>query len=296
MRQATCAGSVWLAALGCVLGAAGAGCSSTCPDGDFDCLVKSMVLYDLGTQGSADPDSTSYQAFEPNFASVADGPLDVVWVQADSLPSASPPATPAPTITNQPEPISLATSSSVGVVKLDYTDPYGAQPWLCHCLHPPRHLVSPQCFCTQTKRDGHQVGRTFFGTRFTAVPETTTATLQDDIFPMSGDGGQDPFAGATSGDGSSDNPKVLGPNAASTLGVGGTVSLMITVVSKAVAGEADSAQCSGWNGCCTSDQMRACSNSNASSCWYEFTSGARVECNGCDCGAAAVTAAQTCCP
>jgi hypothetical protein len=305
MRRATCAGSVWLAALGGVLGAASAGCSSTCPDGDFDCLVKSMVFYDLGTQGSADPDSTTYQAFEPSFDSVADGPLEVVWVKADSLPSTSPPTTPAPTITNQPEPIRLGTSSSVGVVKLDFTDPNGSQPYLCNCLHPPDPSsvspmfprgVSPQCFCTRGKYDGHRVGRMYLGYRVESVPETTTETVQDDIFPISGDGGQDLFAGATSGDGSVDDPSVLGPNAASGLAVGGAVSLMITVVSEAVAGEGGSGQCSGWTGCCTSDQMRACSNGDASSCWYEFTSGARVECSGCDCGAAAVTAAHTCCP
>ena len=221
-----------------------------------------MVFYDLGTEGSADAGSTTYQTFEPVCGSVADGPMEVVWVQADSLPSTSPPTTPAPTITNQPEPISLGTSSSVGVAKLDYTDPDPCKPIFCH-LFP---NSSPSIPCTRGKRDGYRVGRTYFGVRFERVPETTTEVLQDDIVPISGDGCPDISDHAVSGDGSFDDPLVLPHDAASTFAVGATVSVTITIVSE------DGASGSGGGGdnctytkeqCCPGIQALECAVDNA---------------------------------
>jgi hypothetical protein len=207
-----------------------------------------MVFYDLGTQGSADAGSTTYQTFQPECDSVADGPLEVVWVQADSLPSTSPPTTPAPTITNQPDPMTLRTSNSVGVAKLDYTDPYPCKPIFCH-LFP---NSSPSIPCTRGKRDGYRVGRTYFGVRFKSVPETTTEVLQDDIVPISGDGCPDISDHAVSGDGSFKDPLVFGPDAASTFAVGAAVSVTITIMS------ADGAS---GGGSCTFTETDCCAGS-----------------------------------
>jgi hypothetical protein len=286
MRQATGAGSRWVAALGGVLGAAGAGCSSTCADGDLECLMESMVLYDLGTRGSADLGSTAHLDFEPRLDSVADGPIEVVWIQTDTLPESGSGSTPPPTITNQPPPFTLGTSSSVGVEQLDYEDPACAcRPAFCHVNPNIRYFRSP---CTPMSGDGYRVGRTYLGVRYESVPERTTADLQVDIVPVCT---QDcnPLSGeAVSGDGSFDDPLEFGPGAESALSVGTAVSVTITIVSEADAsdsGGGGTSQCSGWTSYCGScGQMRACASSDGSSCvdaWYEAGGGVRIDCASC---------------
>lgn len=291
MRTGARVSPAWSCVPLCAISVACAGCTSTCPDGDIDCLVESMVLYDLGTKGSSDPSSTSYQQFEPDFDLVADGPIEIVWVQTDTLPEPGASGAMAPAITNEIPPMQIGTSSSVSVAQLDYKDPHACRPSIC-TFTTRSYFRSP---CTPMKNDRYLVGRTYLGWTYESVPERTTEELEVDIIPLSGHDCPDLSDLAESGDGSFDDPLVLAPSDPSVLAAGQPKSTTIVIVSEEDAtsssGGGGGAQCSPpATYCGTCGTMSACVEYDGGTCvqaWYEAGSGETFMCDGCDCTAAA---------
>jgi hypothetical protein len=283
----------WWRAVPCAIALAGAGCSGTCPDGDIDCLVESMVFYDLGTRGSASPGSTDYQQFEPDLDLVADGPMEVVWVETSSLPEPGAAGPDAPQITSELPPVGIGTPSSVSVVQLDYTDPNACRPIFCTRTSR-SYFRSP---CTPIQNDRYVVGRTYLGWRYESVPERTTEDLEVDVVPLSGPNCPDLSSLAESGDGTLDDPLVLAPADPDVLAAGEAKATTVVIVSEEDAsassgGGGGGEQCSAPSGYCGScGTVSACVRYDAGGtclqAWYEAGNGATFACSGCDCTSAA---------
>ncbi|RLB48770.1 MAG: hypothetical protein DRI90_25145 [Deltaproteobacteria bacterium] len=206
--------------------------------------MESMVLYDLGTKGSSDASSTSYQQFEPDLDLVSEGAMEVVWVQSDTLPQPGTAGAQAPMIINDLTPLTIRTPRSVRVLQIDYTDPFGCRPNLCTFATSAHqsYFLSP---CTPMKGDGYVVGRTYLGWRYESVPERTTEVLEVAVVPVSGPGCPDLLDHASSGDGSFDDPLVLASSALPALVAGKPKATSITIVSEEEATSSSSSSSGG---------------------------------------------------